>query len=80
MRIEEFAPLAGPDLRTTGSASGPATEIVMAGERRRATVWTELLRAVDAEVVAEFTEGLVAGSLAITRRSVPAIEGSGAAW
>ena len=69
VRVEEFAPLAGPDLRGTGTAPVPTTAIRFGDTVRAASVWTELLHADDAEVLATFTEGLAEGSPAITRRS-----------
>ncbi|ROS21571.1 beta-galactosidase [Rathayibacter sp. PhB127] len=42
----------------------------------RAHRWSELLHAEDADVVARYAEGVMAGSPAVTRRSV----GAGAAW
>lgn len=65
VRVEEFAPLAGPDLRATGDAPVPAT-VLSTGAT--ASVWTELVHADDAEVLATFTEGLATGGPAITRR------------
>jgi beta-galactosidase len=63
VRVEEFAPL--PDGVTVGLDDGS-----------RADLWTELVTAPEADVVARFAEGPVAGGPALTRRSV----GSGAAW
>ena len=63
VRIEEFFPL-------------PAGATAALGRYGPGRVWTELGRAVDAEVVAEYLAGPVAGSPAITRRAA----GAGTAW
>jgi beta-galactosidase len=59
IRVEEFFPLpAGDTVRLDDSSTG--------------SVWTELVHAVDATVLADYVDGPVAGSPAITRR--------GSAW
>jgi beta-galactosidase len=63
VRVEEFFPLRPGEQRAlTSGASG--------------TVWSELGRVTSADSIADYADGPVAGSPAITRRSV----GSGAAW
>ena len=63
VRVEEFFPLAPEEtIELTGLGTG--------------RVWSELGRVTDAEVVASYTCGPVAGSPAITRRAA----GAGHAW
>ncbi|TDD71048.1 beta-galactosidase [Jiangella aurantiaca] len=71
VRIEEFAPLAGP-----GDAAPPV--IAVEGELGPLTgrLWSEFAHADGADVVAAFADGDVAGGPAITRNAV----GTGAAW
>lgn len=63
IRSEEFAPLR-------------QGERVSLDDGTTATVWTERLKANDAEVVASFVDGPSAGGPALTRRTV----GAGEAW
>jgi beta-galactosidase len=74
VRVEEFAPLAGPDLTGTGAAPAPHARIegsISGG----VSVWREYLQAPDAEVLASFT-GDLDGHPAITRRRTS----GGSAW
>jgi len=77
VRIEEFSPLAGPDLAATGLAPAPGTAIEseLLGARH-AENWAEFLHVSTAEPVATFSDGLTAGWPAITRNA----SGSGTAW
>lgn len=63
VRVEEFFPL-------------PVGEQVALDDGGTGTLWSELLEAVDAEVVARYADGPLAGVPALTRRDV----GAGAAW
>jgi len=63
VRTEEFAPLL------------PGVTVTL-DDGSTADVWTELLEARDAEVVARYTDGPLPGTPAITRRAV----GDGVAW
>jgi len=63
VRVEEFFPLA------------PQATVALS-DGTSGTAWSELLQAVDAEVVTTFTEQPLAGVPAVTRRRV----GAGAAW
>ncbi|AXL13469.1 beta-galactosidase [Microbacterium foliorum] len=63
IRSEEFAPLR-PD------------ETVFLTDGTSGSIWTERLRATDAEVVASFADGPSAGGPALTRRTA----GAGEAW
>jgi beta-galactosidase len=63
VRTEEFAPLL------------PGVTVTL-DDGSSADVWTELLEARDAEVVARYTDGPLPGTPALTRRAV----GDGAAW
>ncbi|TQM09356.1 beta-galactosidase [Pseudonocardia kunmingensis] len=63
VRTEEFAPLR-------------PGETVALDDGSAADVWTELLEARDAEVVARYTDGPLPGTPALTRRAV----GDGVAW
>ncbi|WP_255621841.1 beta-galactosidase [Pseudonocardia sp. DSM 110487] len=63
VRTEEFAPLM------------PGVTVAL-DDGSTADVWTELLEARDAEVVASYTDGPLPGTPALTRRAV----GDGAAW
>ena len=72
VRIEEFAPFAGP-------AGQPAPSGVLLGlpsGAADATTWAEFIHASDAEVVATFGSGTLDGWPAITRRA----NGNAAAW
>ncbi|MFY1687838.1 beta-galactosidase [Plantactinospora sp. WMMB782] len=64
IRVEEFFPL-------------PTAGTVRLDDGTSAAVWTELLTAPEAEVLASFDTGPVAGGPAITRR---AVAGGGSAW
>jgi beta-galactosidase len=76
--IEEFAPPAAPDLRNLGT--GTPAPIGLRGEvfggAVSGQVWAEYLRVEDADTVATFTDGALAGWPAVTRRGT----GGGAAW
>ena len=63
LTIDEFRPLAAG-----------ATVALSTGAR--GSIWSELVRATDAEVLASFVDGPAAASPALTRRAV----GTGAAW
>lgn len=63
VRSEEFAPL------ETGT-------VVQLDDGSTADLWTELLTATDAEVLASYLDGPLPGTPALTRRAV----GAGAAW
>ncbi|MFC0680515.1 beta-galactosidase [Lysobacter korlensis] len=71
VRVEEFAPPAPPDLRNTGRE--PAPPVLFDGEflggAGAGSVWSEYVRVDDAEVLATFTEGPLAGCPAVTRRA-----------
>jgi beta-galactosidase len=68
VRIEEFAPLAPPDLRKEGTGTPPT--IALEGELAgTGTLWTEHVRVSDAAVLSVFGSGGLAGSAAITRRA-----------
>jgi beta-galactosidase len=77
VRIEEFAPLAAPDMANLGVGVVPRAAIAsdefgaFEGEE-----WTEYVEAEGAEVVARFADGVVAGSPAITVNAA----GTGRAW
>ncbi len=64
VRVEEFAPL-------------PSGAAVTLDDGSRADLWTEVLTASDAEVVAAYADGPVPGTPAVTRRASPS---GGAAW
>ena len=77
VRVEEFAPLAGPDLAATGHADAPNTGIggsLIA--RAEGTLWGEYLHSTGAEVIASFEGGELDGWPAITRNR----RGDGRAW
>lgn len=78
--IEEFAPPAAPDLRNTGAGDVPAAALegAVLGGTATGSVWAEFVRVDEAETLATFTEGALAGWPAVTRRS--ADDGGGAAW
>lgn len=61
--VDEFRPLA-------------ADAAALLGSGRRASIWTEQLRVLDAEVLDTFADGPAASSAALTRRTV----GAGSAW
>ncbi|HZG91319.1 MAG TPA: beta-galactosidase [Pseudonocardia sp.] len=63
VRVEEFAPLLDG-------------QSVALDDGSRADLWTELVRAPDAEVLARFADGPRPGGPALTRRA----DGAGAAW
>jgi beta-galactosidase len=77
VRVEEFAPLAAPDLARTGEGTVPTIAVAseefggFAGEE-----WSEYVDLAGAEAVATFAEGIVAGSPAITVNA----SGEGTAW
>ncbi len=63
VRVEEFFPL-------------PVGGTVALDDGATGTLWSELLEAVDADVLARYADGPLAGVPALTRREV----GAGAAW
>jgi beta-galactosidase len=75
--IDEFAPLAGPDLTNAGDAPVPTVAIsgaslgAFSGEQ-----WSEFVRLLGAETVASFESGPASGWPAITVKR----NGAGAAW
>ncbi len=74
VRVEEFAPLAAPELP---GAEPPVVALAGSGlDGSTATQWTEYVHVADAEAVAMFAEGDVAGWPALTRRTL----GEGKAW
>ena len=77
IRVEEFAPFAGPDLAVTGAAAAPVGAITgeLTGDAD-AHVWAEFVNDRGAEVLARFVGGVVDGWPAITRNAA----GSGVAW
>jgi beta-galactosidase len=76
--IEEFAPPAAPDLRAVGGGAAPPVPLdgEPLGGSAAGSVWSEFVRVEDAETVATFTEGALAGWPAVTRRAA----GEGSAW
>ena len=76
--VEEFAPPAAPDLRADGGGAPPpvALEGEVFGGTATGGEWSEFVRVEDAETVATFTEGALAGWPAVTRRAA----GEGSAW
>jgi beta-galactosidase len=76
--IEEFAPPAAPDLRAVGGGAAPPVPLdgELLGGSAAGSVWSEFVRVEDAETVATFTEGALAGWPAVTRRAA----GEGSAW
>ncbi|MCU1509205.1 MAG: beta-galactosidase [Glaciihabitans sp.] len=77
IRVEEFAPFAGPDLAAAGGGSVPTGAIAgaLTGDSD-AHIWSEFLHAETAEVLATFVGGAADGWPAITRNAA----GAGAAW
>jgi beta-galactosidase len=77
IRIEEFSPLAGPDLAATGHGEAPPTRIrgELTGDAT-GYLWSEFLHTEGAEVVATFAGGGVDGWPAVTRSDADA----GAGW
>jgi beta-galactosidase len=69
VRVEEFAPLAGPGDGGTLRLDGQLGVL-------SAHTWSEFVHVAGAEQLARFEDGLVAGRPAVTRRR----HGSGAAW
>ncbi len=67
VRVEEFAPLAGPDLVGTGAAE-PRTSSITGEVAGEVTAWREYVHATDAEVLARFDDDL-SGWPAITSKS-----------
>ena len=68
VRVEEFAPLAVPDLRTEDTGTPPT--IALEGELAGTGVlWSERVRVSDADVLSVFGSGDLAGRAAITRRA-----------
>ena len=67
VRVEEFAPLAPPDLRVEGRGTPPT--IALEGELSgTGALWSEHVRVADANVLSVFGSGDLAGGAAITRR------------
>ncbi|WP_395244183.1 beta-galactosidase [Agromyces sp. MMS24-K17] len=80
--VEEFDPPAAPDLRATGGGEAPAVGLdgdVVGGSASGGT-WAEVVRVEDAEVLATFTGGALAGAPAITRRATGRGGASGGGW
>jgi beta-galactosidase len=78
VRVEEFAPLAAPDLAAMG-ATAPVPSIQLSGSTLGAfegTEWSEYLRATTAEVLAAFIGGPLDGWPGITSNTT----GSGKGW
>ncbi len=77
VRVEEFAPPAGPDLAGTGGAPVPGTafggELIRGGT---GTLWSEYLHSEGADVLASFEGGELDGWPAITANR----RGEGRAW
>ena len=73
IRIEEFSPLAGPDLAATGQGEAPPTCIrgELTGDAT-GYLWSEFLHTEGAEVVATFATGGVDGWPAVTRNDADA--------
>lgn len=77
IRVEEFSPLAAPDLAVTGNGEVPPIRI--AGELTGAAhgyLWSEFLHTEGADVLAAFAGGALDGWPAITRNALEA----GAGW
>ena len=76
--IEEFAPPAGPDLRAEGGAAAPPVPLEgdVFGGTATGGEWSEFVRVEEAETLATFTEGALAGWPAVTRRDAD----EGSAW
>jgi beta-galactosidase len=77
LRVEEFAPPAGPDLERNGQADVPTLHI--GGSllpSSAASLWGEYIHADSAEVIASFAGDELDGWPAITRNS----RGAGKAW
>lgn len=67
VRVEEFTPvLPGTELTLESGAS--------------ASLWSERVAAIEAEVVDRFVDGPAAGRPAVTRRTAPSGSGAGDAW
>lgn len=66
--VDEFAPLASPDPHGTGAGVAPDTGIQGDLGSSRATIWQEVVRPIDADVVMRFADGDLAGEPAVTRR------------
>jgi beta-galactosidase len=67
VRVEEFAPLAPPDLRKEGVGTPPS--VALDGEfAGKGALWSERVRVSDAHVLSVFASGDLAGGAAITRR------------
>ena len=69
--IEEFAPPAAPDLSNLGTGTPPDLPITgeVFGGAAAGRVWAEFVRVEDADTVATFTDGALAGWPAVTRRA-----------
>lgn len=82
VRVEEFAPPAAPDLRAHGGGAAPlvALDGEVLGGAATGSVWSEYVRVDDAETLATFADGALAGWPAVTRRVVGSGDGSGPAW
>ncbi|MFD1715862.1 beta-galactosidase [Amnibacterium flavum] len=66
--VEEFAPLAPADPHGLGQGEAPGTAIDGELGSFGATLWQEIVRVVDAEVVMSFAVGDAAGEPAVTRK------------
>lgn len=78
--VEEFAPLASPDLLCTVTTADAQPTAAITGESTGdLTVhhWTEVVHAADADVMARFVGGVADGGPALTRRGTST---GGAAW
>jgi beta-galactosidase len=68
VRVEEFAPLAPPDLWKDGTGTPPT--VALEGELSGiGTLWSEHVRVSDADVLSAFGAGHLTGGAAITRRA-----------
>lgn len=76
--VEEFAPPAAPDRRAVGGGEAPPVALKgdVFGGSAEGSDWAEFVRVEDAETLATFTEGALAGWPAVTRRAT----GTGSAW
>jgi beta-galactosidase len=67
IRVEEFTPLAAPDLKVRGGGTPPSVGLE-GSIKGSAEIWSETVRVDDAEVISSFVGGFVADQPAITRR------------
>lgn len=78
--VEEFSPLASPDLLSTARTADPEPTAAIMGEATgelEVQQWAEFVHAPDTEVISSFVGGVVDGWPALTRRRTA---GGGAAW